>query len=125
LVFQTSPMLFVLLSWLMGKEPPRLRALAAMALALAGLALALNLRPGDLSGFAALATGVAYALGAAFAFALVLYCNAHWLKSLDGRVRTLLMMAVIAALTLAGGALAGALALPADATGWIGIVMLT
>ena len=125
LVFQTCPMLYVLLSWAMGKEPPRLAALLPMALALVGLALALNLRLGDVSGFAQLGTGVAYALGAAIAFTLVLYLNAHWLKSLDGRVRTLVMMAVTAALTLAGGAGAGALALPVDGTGWLGLVLLT
>ena len=44
LVFQTSPMLYVLLTWAMRKEPPRWRALAPMALGLAGLALALDLR---------------------------------------------------------------------------------
>ena len=125
LVFQTCPLLYVLLSWATGKEPPRLAALLPMALALVGLALALNLRVGDVSGFAQLGTGVAYALGAAVAFTLVLFLNAHWLKSLDGRVRTLVMMAVTAALTLAGGAAAGALALPADGTGWVGLVLLT
>lgn len=125
LVFQTCPMLFVLLTWAMGKEPPRLAALAPMALALVGLALALNVRLGDLSGFAELATGVAFAFGAALAFTLVLYFNAHWLKALDGRVRTFLMMVVTAALVLAGGASAGSLALPADATGWLGLALLT
>jgi drug/metabolite transporter (DMT)-like permease len=125
LVFQTCPMLFVLLTWAMGKEPPRLGALAPMALALVGLAFALNLRIGDLSGFAALATGVAFAFGAALAFTLVLYFNAHWLKALDGRLRTFVMMAVTATLVLAGGASAGALALPADGTGWLGLVLLT
>ena len=125
LVFQTCPMLYVLLSWAMGKETPRGAALAAMPLALVGLALALNVRLGDLSGFAQLGTGVAYAFGGAIAFTLVLYCNAHWLKALDGRVRPFVMMAGTAVLVLAGGASAGALAAPADATGWLGIVLLT
>lgn len=125
LVFQTCPMLFVLLTWAMGKEPPRLGALVPMGLALLGLAFALNLRIGDLSGFAGLAAGVAFAFGAALAFTLVLYFNAHWLKGLDGRVRTFLMMAVTALLVLAGGASAGALEPPADATGWAGVALLT
>ncbi len=125
LVFQTCPMLFVLLSWATGKETPRASALAPMPLALVGLALALDVRLGDLSGFAELASGVAFALGAAVAFTLVLYFNAHWLKALDGRVRTFLMMAVTAALVLAGGASAGALAPPVDAAGWLGIALLT
>ncbi|HZM33143.1 MAG TPA: DMT family transporter [Burkholderiales bacterium] len=125
LVFQTCPMLFVLLSWAMGKEAPRLGALAPMPIALLGLAFALDLRPGDLSGFARLAEGVAFAFGAAVAFTLVLYLNAHWLKALDGRVRTFWMMAVTATLVLAGGASAGALTPPADAMGWLGVVLLT
>src|SRR5881394_2025213 len=45
LVFQTSPMLYVLLTWALGKERPRWSALAPMLLALVGLAMALNLRP--------------------------------------------------------------------------------
>src|SRR5262249_28968862 len=44
LVFQTSPMLYVLLTWAFGKQPPRAGALAPMVLALAGLALALDIR---------------------------------------------------------------------------------
>src|SRR5688572_15352411 len=35
LVFQTSPMLYVMLTWALGKEPPRWSALAPMLLALA------------------------------------------------------------------------------------------
>src|SRR5437762_10805786 len=45
LVFQTSPMLYVLLTWVIGKESLRWSALAPMALALVGLAFALNLGP--------------------------------------------------------------------------------
>ena len=45
LVFQTSPMLYVLLTWTLGKEPPRVLVLAPMFVALVGLALALNVSP--------------------------------------------------------------------------------
>ena len=44
LVFQTSPMLYVLLTWSLGKERPRWSALPPMLMALVGLALALNVR---------------------------------------------------------------------------------
>src|SRR5438105_14173344 len=47
LVFQTSPVLYVLLTWALGKEQPRLLALAPMLLALIGLAFALNVKPGS------------------------------------------------------------------------------
>ena len=43
LVFQTSPIMYVLLTWALGKEPPRASALPPMVLALGGLALALGL----------------------------------------------------------------------------------
>src|SRR4051812_30626224 len=62
LVFQTSPMLYVLLTWALGKERPRWKALAPMFVALIGLALALNLRPGQVeTGWAAIRVGVAWA----------------------------------------------------------------
>ncbi len=126
LVFQICPMLFVLLSWATGKETPRPTTLLAMPLALVGLALALDMRTGELSGrWAELGVGVTWALGAAASFTLVLFFNAHWLKALDGRLRTFLMMTVTAALALAGGAIASALALPADAKGWFGLALLT
>src|SRR5688572_2086434 len=49
LVFQTSPMLYLLLCWALGKEPPRLSALPPMLLGLVGLALALDLRTTQLA----------------------------------------------------------------------------
>jgi drug/metabolite transporter (DMT)-like permease len=126
LVFNLYPMLFMLLSAAAGKEKLRPNALAAMVLSLAGLALALNIR---VEGFAGrwdeIGVGVLWALAAALSMMMVLYLNAHWLKALDGRLRTLIMMAVTATLVLAGGAAAGALALPIDPTGWTGLAALT
>jgi drug/metabolite transporter (DMT)-like permease len=128
LVFQSFPLLYVLLSAATGKEKLRWRALAPIPLALVGLALALDVygKAGDVAGrWAEIGSGVGWALGAAVAFALVVFFNTHWLKALDGRLRTFYMMSVTAALTLAGGAAASALALPADLGGWIALGMLT
>jgi drug/metabolite transporter (DMT)-like permease len=126
LVFQTFPMLFMLLSWAAGKEKLRPSAPLAMAVALVGLALALDVR---IEGFSQrwkeIGVGVLWSLGAAVSMTLVFYLNTHWLKGLDGRVRTLVMMTVAATLVLAGGAAAGKLALPADGIGWLGLVLLT
>jgi drug/metabolite transporter (DMT)-like permease len=128
LVFQTSPILFVLLSWIAGKEVPSRHALLAMPLALAGLALALD-APGVAAAgsgaWADMVAGVAYAFSGAIAFTVMLYCNAHWLKALDGRVRTFLMMSVTAVLVGVVGAAAGALDVPRDAAGWGGVALLT
>jgi drug/metabolite transporter (DMT)-like permease len=128
LVFQSFPMLYVILSWAAGKEKPHPAAFAAIPVALGGLALALDVygKAGDVAGrWAEISAGVGWALGAAVSFTLVLFLNAHWLGKLDGRVRTFYMMAVTAVLTLAGGAAASSLALPADPPGWIALVMLT
>jgi drug/metabolite transporter (DMT)-like permease len=128
LVFQLFPLLYVVLSWVTGKEQPRWAALAPVPLALVGLALALDVygKAGDVAGrWAEIGAGVGWAFGAAVAFALVVFFNTHWLRALDGRVRTLYMMSVTAVLTFAAGAAAGALALPADAGGWVALGMLT
>lgn len=126
LVFQTFPMLFMLLSWAAGKETPHASALLAMPLALAGLALALDVK---IDGFAGrweeIGAGVLWALGAAVSFTLVFFFNAHWLKALDGRTRTFFMMTVTAALVFSGGAAAGAIAWPADGAGWLALALLT
>jgi drug/metabolite transporter (DMT)-like permease len=125
LVFQTCPMLFVLLSWAAGKERPRTSALLAMPVALLGLAFALGVRwKSGGEWLAAMGPGIAWALGAAICFTLVLFLNAHWLKGLDGRLRTFLMMSVTAVVVLAAGGLTGTLAAPADATGWLGLALL-
>jgi drug/metabolite transporter (DMT)-like permease len=126
LVFQTCPMLYVLLSWAMGKEVPRPQAFAAMLLALAGLVLALNITPDKFAvQWGVLGAGVTWAFGAAVSFAFVYYMNSHSLKSLDGRLRTFAMTAVTATIVLVAGGAAQKLQLPADGAGWTGLVLLT
>jgi drug/metabolite transporter (DMT)-like permease len=126
LVFNVHPMLFMLLSSATGKERLRSSALAAMPLALAGLALALDVNVQDfVPRWREIGPGVLWALGAALCFSAVMYLNTHWFKELDGRVRALLMMGVTAVLVGAGGAGAGSLALPADTAGWTALALLT
>lgn len=62
---------------------------------------------------------------ALLAMALALYANAHWLKGMDGRVRTLAMMVVTAVILLVLGAASGTMALPRDGAGWTGLALLT
>ena len=126
LVFQTSPMLYVLLSWAMRKEAPRWSVLAPMLLALAGLALALDLRAEHLQArWSEIGAGVLWAFASGASMAVVYYLNTHVLKALDGRVRTFAMTAVTAVLVIAGGAAAHAIVLPRDAAGWAGLAGLT
>ena len=126
LVFHTSPMLYVLLTWALRNERPRWGVLAPMLLALVGLALALDLRTDQ---FAArwheIGTGAAWAFASAVCMTLVYYLNAHSLKAVDGRLRTFTMTTVTAVLMLAGGVAADALVMPHDTTGWVALVCLT
>src|SRR4051812_19704206 len=125
LVFQTSPMLYVILTWALGKEAPRWSALVPMALALGGLALALNLRPAHFNAdWAAVRAGVGWAFASGACMAVVYYLNANALKSLDGRLRTFAMTAVTAFLVIIAGAAAGAHVFPRDAMGWLGLALL-
>ena len=119
LVFQTSPMLYVLLTWALGKEAPRWSAVPPMMLALVGLALALNVRAAD-----HMAAGVAWAFASGLSMTVVYYLNANALKPLDGRLRTFAMTAVTAVLVIVLAGAAGAQALPRDGAGWTGLALL-
>ena len=128
LAFQTFPMLLSLISWVGGGERPSRRVLLAMPVALAGLALALDVwgTSGDIAGrWAEVGAGVLWALGASVSFATAFYLITRWLGSMDGRLRSFLFMSVVAVVTLAGGAMADAFVLPADGTGWIALALLT
>jgi drug/metabolite transporter (DMT)-like permease len=128
LAFQTFPMVLALVSWLAGDERPSRRVLVAMPVALVGLALALDVA-GKSSDMAArwteIGAGVLWAIGASLSFAVALYLMTRWLGGMDGRVRSLLTMGVVAVVTLAGGAAADSFAMPADGVGWIAVALLT
>ena len=126
LVFQTCPLLFVLLSWASGKERPRPGVMFAIPLALVGLALALDIRFGQLAQrWADIGAGVTWAFGAALSYSIVLFANAHWIKGVDGRLRTFVMTSVTATVVLVAAGAAGAHALPADGLGWLGLAILS
>jgi len=127
LAFNTFPMLLSLVSWSAGGEAPTRRALVAMPVALIGLALALDVvgLGGSIAGrWAAIGTGVGFALGAAVSMALVLHLTVVWLRDVDGRVRTLLTMSVTAVIMLVAGAATGDFALPVAPVGWVGLGLL-
>jgi len=128
LAFNTHPMALSLLSWASGGERPARRMLVAMPVALAGLALALDVwgKSGDVAGrWAEIGAGVLWATGASLSFACAMLLTAHKLGGMDGRLRSLLTMTVVAVVAIAGGAAAGDLVLPADGTGWAALVLLS
>jgi len=129
LVFNTFPMMLGLLAWATGHGRPRPRAFVAMGLALSGLALALDAFgwAGDAarSEDAAMAAGVALAATAALAFAAVLLLTTRWLADTDGRLRSFVLMLVVAAVALFAGSTTGDFAWPQDTTGWVALALLT
>lgn len=128
LAFNTYPMILALLSWASGGERPAPRVLLAMPVALAGLALALDVfgGSGDLAGrWREIGAGVLWASGAALSFGAVLFLTTRWLADMDGRLRSFLAMCVISVVILGYGATAGEFRLPADSTGWIALGLLT
>ncbi|HEY2336610.1 MAG TPA: DMT family transporter [Burkholderiales bacterium] len=119
LAFNTFPVMLSLMSWAAGRGRPGRRAVTAMAIALAGLSIALGVwgKP--------IGAGVLWALAAALAFATALFLTDLWLKEVDGRVRSALTMATVAVLVAIAGIATGAFRPPADATGWAGICLLS
>lgn len=128
LAFNTFPLLFVLLSWASGGERPPRHVALVIAMALGGLSLALDVvgKAEAVAGqWARIGTGVLFAFAASASFAVVLLLTNRWLKPVDGRLRTFMTMATTAVLVSLVGGAGGALALPADATGWAGLAVLT
>jgi drug/metabolite transporter (DMT)-like permease len=136
LAFNTFPFLLGLISWLGGGERPKRSTWIAMVVLLVGLALALDVAGrlgsqgaglGDDLGrrWAQIGAGVGFALGGAATFACALFLTTRWLSAIDGRLRTLLMMSVVAVVTMVAGSATVGLAWPADATGWVGLALLT
>ena len=131
LVFNTFALMLGLISWAAGAERPSRRAFVAMPLALLGLALALDVAgvAGPVAGAAAIApatmgAGIAFAFSGAAAFATALFLTTRWLGAIDGRLRTLVLMSVVAAVALASGAMGGRFDWPRDGTGWLALATL-
>jgi drug/metabolite transporter (DMT)-like permease len=131
LTFNTFPLVYSILSWLInGRRPPAGTPLAMLA-ALFGLTLALGVlqNPGAFfAGTGQLLPGVLFALGASLSFALVMVLTDRWLLAVDGRLRSCVSMAVVglgAIAVAATGAPGTAWALPTDPTGWTALACLT
>ena len=119
LAFNTYPMVIALVAWVLDGERPTRRTLVAMPVALAGLALALDV--GGWSGAGARSfSGRWDEIGVGVSHVSRL----PRLKDVDGRLRTLLATGTIAAVALAGGTLSGAFVLPADSTGWVALLLV-
>ena len=130
LAFNLWPMFTALWARVLYGHRPERRVLLATPVLLAGLALALDVF-GAASGLGAQAqwgrigTGVGFAVGAAATFGLVMVLTQHEIAAVDGRLRSALTMALVAALALAVTQAQGGMHLPRTAPGWWGLAMLT
>jgi drug/metabolite transporter (DMT)-like permease len=130
LLVNTWPILYALLTWLLGGRRPTLRFVVIMSIILVGLVMVLDLGtwlsdpsvmgPGWLP-------GIMFAEAAALFFAVAIWVTENRLAQLPGAVRSVFtMMTVIAIMVIAGalGIVPGGLALPQSQAGWIGLVSL-
>jgi drug/metabolite transporter (DMT)-like permease len=128
LAFNTYPLLYSLMSAAAGMHRLAPRALAAMPVALFGLALALDVIGGAdklAARWTEIGAGVGFSVAASLCFSAVLFLSARWVPGVDGRLRSCIVSATAAVLVTTAGALGGQLTLPADATGWVGLALLT
>ena len=130
LAFNSYPLFTALWARLMYRHRAERRVLMAMPVMLLGLALALDVL-GAASGLGAAAqwsrigAGVAFALGAAASFGLALVLTQHEAAGVDGRVRTMCSMAIVAAIALAVVGGQGGFQWPQAAAGWWGLAGLS
>jgi drug/metabolite transporter (DMT)-like permease len=135
LTFNTFPLLYTVLSWVVNNRRPPVGTPVAMVAALVGLTLALGVPQNAPAFFAAngqMLAGVLFALAASLSFALVMVLTDRWLLTVDGRIRSCVSMTVvalgavgIALLAAQSGVPAAAWRLPHDPTGWAALGCLT
>lgn len=126
--FNVFPILYTLFNWAAGGKRPALGQIVFMAIALAGLALALNVGGSKSSLQESLIGGIALSLGAAALFALVILVTDRKLRSMDGRKRSFYAMSTVASLVWILGCshLQGlSIDLPRDSIGWVGLLLLS
>ena len=116
LIFYLWPGITAATSWLLRIDPFRWRGLAGLALAFAGVALALNV---DFT--AAQARGVWLALGAAVNWSIVFLLTGRFFRGRDTRAPTFYMMCAAATLFVAACLLGGQVAFPVTGAGWTGV----
>ena len=130
LAFNTYPLWTALWARIVYGHRAERRVLRAMPVMLLGLALALDVF-GAASGLGAagqwgrIGAGVAFALAAAATFGMALVLTQHEAADLDGRVRTVSTMGIVAVLACAGALAQGGFHLPQASVGWWGLAGLT
>jgi len=120
LIFYLFPLIAAVIVAAFGWEKFAWRTAAAIVLALAGLALALDVRGGNLNAF-----GITLAFLAAVGLAVVIVVSSRVIGTGDARPPTFYMAAGASALLLILAAASGDFALPQTSPAWIGFVAST
>jgi drug/metabolite transporter (DMT)-like permease len=116
LIFYLWPAITTAASWLLGRERFRWRTAGGLALAFAGVALALNVEFST-----AQAKGVWFALGASLLWSLVFLLTGHFFRGRDTQAPTFYMTLTALAIFVAACVATGGLLLPATRAGWTGL----
>ena len=116
LIFYLWPALTAAASWALGKEPFRWRTAAGLALAFAGVALAL-----DAEFTAAQTLGVWFAVGGAVMWTVTFLLTGHFFQGRDTRPATFYMVLTAGAVFTAVCLATRAVELPQGALGWSGM----
>ncbi len=129
LVFNLFPICFLIFNRLINKAPISKQLYVAVPIILVGLSLALNPQSQTWISSNAL-LGLICALGAAIAFGLALTLTEKWMKTIDGRLRSLISLSVVAFVTSCAATIptdhaALQWALPHTQIGWAGLIGLT
>jgi len=127
LVFNSYPIWATLAARIFYGQRPQRAALIAMPVILFGLVLALDVARlfGGAAADASFAAGVAFGLGAAASFGLVLALTQHEVADLDGRVRSAFTMGVVGVIALLFAVGGSGLHWPDAPAGWWGLVLLS
>ena len=128
LVFNLFPMMLGFLSWCLGGDRPSLRAWIGMPIALGGLILVLDVPSRGLERDAwdhRFLAGIAYGLAAAVSMASIMALTQRWLTPIEGRVRALSTLSIVAIGSLSVGLSMGGLSMPSDIKGWLAVMALT
>ena len=126
LAFNSFPLWVALWSVLVFRQPPPRALLWAMPVILVGLALALDVGTAAAQGApAGTGSGIGFALTAAASFGLALVFTQHELAGVDGRVRTVLTMALVGSVVLLLALTGSGLRWPTATAGWAGLALLT
>ena len=131
LAVNTFPVQLALITWALGGGPPAKARAIIMGLILVGLLLALDiptLAQSDLSNIYLWVVGIAFALFAAFSFAVGLWITENKLSGVKGGARSIYTMITVFILSLAAGSVGvipGGLTLPENSVGFINLILLS